>query len=131
MKLLPIFLAKFQHEFCFSGVQGQFCGPCLKNRYGEEATVALLDPKWCCPLCRGICNCSICRNKKGMRPTGILAPIALDQGHVSVHHFLESLNGKGDFPEEDEKYLSENNSNNMKLRLDSLMESRKPVLLGE
>lgn len=27
-----------------SGVRGLFCGPCLKNRYGEEVKEALLDP---------------------------------------------------------------------------------------
>lgn len=26
------------------GVRGQFCGPCLRNRYGEEVRTALLDP---------------------------------------------------------------------------------------
>ncbi|MEJ1283887.1 cell division cycle associated 7 like [Cricetulus griseus] len=26
------------------GVRGQFCGPCLRNRYGEDVRTALLDP---------------------------------------------------------------------------------------
>lgn len=26
------------------GVRGQFCGPCLRNRYGEEVRDALLNP---------------------------------------------------------------------------------------
>lgn len=26
------------------GVRGQFCGPCLKNRYGEDVRDALLNP---------------------------------------------------------------------------------------
>ncbi|KTG04210.1 hypothetical protein cypCar_00026481 [Cyprinus carpio] len=26
------------------GVKGQFCGPCLRNRYGEDVRAALLDP---------------------------------------------------------------------------------------
>lgn len=26
------------------GVRGQFCGPCLRNRYGEEVHDALLNP---------------------------------------------------------------------------------------
>uniref|UniRef100_A0A2K5PC15 Zinc-finger domain-containing protein n=1 Tax=Cebus imitator TaxID=2715852 RepID=A0A2K5PC15_CEBIM len=43
------------------GVRGQFCGPCLRNCYGEEVRDALLDPNWHCPPCRGICNCSFCR----------------------------------------------------------------------
>lgn len=31
------------------GVRGQFCGPCLRNRYGEDVRSALLDPDWVCP----------------------------------------------------------------------------------
>lgn len=46
------------------GVRGQFCGVCLKNRYGENAKDALLDPEWKCPPCRGVCHCSICRQNK-------------------------------------------------------------------
>lgn len=79
------------------GVRGQFCGPCLINRYGEDAVQVLRDPKWKCPPCRGICNCSICRTREGKRPTGILAPLAFRCGHNSVKDFLLSLNGKGDF----------------------------------
>ncbi|XP_015282597.1 PREDICTED: cell division cycle-associated protein 7-like [Gekko japonicus] len=30
------------------GVRGQFCGPCLRNRYGEEVRTALLNPNWHC-----------------------------------------------------------------------------------
>lgn len=29
--------------FCV-GAKGQFCGPCLKNRYGEDVRAVLLDP---------------------------------------------------------------------------------------
>lgn len=29
--------------FCV-GAKGQFCGPCLKNRYGEDVCTVLLDP---------------------------------------------------------------------------------------
>lgn len=78
------------------GVRGQFCGPCLGNRYGEDAIKALKDPNWICPPCRGICNCSICRTREGKRPTGILAPLAFRHGHNSVKDFLQSLNGKGE-----------------------------------
>ncbi|KAG5836504.1 hypothetical protein ANANG_G00256020 [Anguilla anguilla] len=58
------------------GIQGQFCGPCLRNRYGEDVRTALLDPAWRCPPCRGICNCSFCRQRDGRCPTGILFPLA-------------------------------------------------------
>ena len=89
--------------FCRSGscigVRGQFCGVCLLIRYGEDASVALVDPKWECPPCRGVCNCSICRSRDGKRPTGILAPLAFRNGHKSVLDFLTSLKGLGDAKE--------------------------------
>lgn len=87
------------------GVRGQFCGPCLFNRYGEEATVVLKDPNWKCPPCRGLCNCSICRTREGKRPTGILAPIAFKYGHKSVKDFLLTLDGEGDHISESEDNL--------------------------
>ncbi|TSO47169.1 Cell division cycle-associated 7-like protein [Bagarius yarrelli] len=40
-----------RNPYC-QGVKGQFCGPCLRNRYGEDVRTALLDPTWECPLCR-------------------------------------------------------------------------------
>lgn len=96
------------------GVRGQFCGPCLINRYGEDAAVALRDPNWKCPPCRGICNCSICRTREGKRPTGILAPLAFKYGHNSVKDFLQSLNGKGDIKKDQDngnvKTTQRNNS---------------------
>lgn len=30
------------------------------------------NPNWICPVCRGICNCSLCRQAKGWPPTGTL-----------------------------------------------------------
>ena len=72
------------------GVRGQFCGPCLKGRYGESAIEALKDTNWACPPCRGLCNCSICRTRRGRRPTGILAPVAQEEGYSSVMDYLQS-----------------------------------------
>jgi len=73
------------------GVQGAFCGVCLKNRYGQDARQALRDPDWKCPPCIGKCNCSICRTRAGKCATGILIPLARDRGHESVMHYLDSL----------------------------------------
>ncbi|XP_071842707.1 cell division cycle-associated 7-like protein [Apostichopus japonicus] len=73
------------------GVRGQFCGPCLRNRYGEDAKHALLDPDWTCPPCRGICNCSFCRKKAGRHATGILIHLAKERGYHSVREYLDSL----------------------------------------
>lgn len=73
------------------GVRGMFCGPCLKNRYGEDVREALLNPKWMCPPCRGLCNCSICRNRNGKSATGILINIARARGFDNVKDYLESL----------------------------------------
>ncbi|XP_013859597.1 cell division cycle-associated protein 7 [Austrofundulus limnaeus] len=76
------------------GIQGQFCGPCLRNRYGEDVKKALLDPNWKCPPCRGICNCSFCRQRDGRCPTGILFPLAQYCGFSDVHSYLTSLRDK-------------------------------------
>ncbi|KAM4627037.1 cell division cycle-associated protein 7 [Discoglossus pictus] len=73
------------------GVRGQFCGPCLKNRYGEEVRTALLDPDWHCPPCRGICNCSFCRQRNGRCATGVLVYLAKYHGYDNVHAYLKSL----------------------------------------
>lgn len=74
-----------------SGVRGMFCGPCLKNRYGEDVREALMDARWMCPPCRGLCNCSICRNRSGKGATGILINIARARGFDNVKDYLESL----------------------------------------
>ncbi|CAB1453407.1 unnamed protein product [Pleuronectes platessa] len=76
------------------GIHGQFCGPCLRNRYGEDVRKALLDPEWKCPPCRGICNCSFCRQRDGRCPTGILFPLAQYHGFSDVHSYLSSLRSK-------------------------------------
>ncbi|XP_032435707.1 cell division cycle-associated 7-like protein [Xiphophorus hellerii] len=73
------------------GVKGQFCGPCLKNRYGEDVCTVLLDPTWSCPICRGMCNCSLCRKKEGRCATGTLVALARYNGHDNVHEYLESI----------------------------------------
>ncbi|XP_058474866.1 cell division cycle-associated 7-like protein [Solea solea] len=76
--------------FCV-GAKGQFCGPCLKNRYGEDVRTVLLDPTWSCPICREMCNCSLCRKKEGRCATGILVGLARYNGHDNVHKYLESI----------------------------------------
>ncbi|XP_060033685.1 cell division cycle-associated protein 7 isoform X2 [Erinaceus europaeus] len=73
------------------GVRGQFCGPCLRNRYGEEVRDALRDPNWHCPPCRGICNCSFCRQRDGRCATGVLVYLAKYHGFGNVHAYLKSL----------------------------------------
>ncbi|GAU47354.1 hypothetical protein TSUD_190200, partial [Trifolium subterraneum] len=69
-------------------VQGQFCGDCLYMRYGEHVLEALADPTWKCPVCRGICNCSLCRQAKGWAPTGALYKKTSQLGYKSVAHYL-------------------------------------------
>ncbi|MEQ2191458.1 hypothetical protein XENOCAPTIV_029002 [Xenoophorus captivus] len=71
------------------GVRGQFCGPCLRNRYGEEVRDALLNPEWQCPPCRGICNCSFCRAREGRCATGVLVYLAKHHGFDNVHAYLK------------------------------------------
>ncbi|CAH8360592.1 unnamed protein product [Eruca vesicaria subsp. sativa] len=66
-----------------------FCHKCLLNRYGEKAEeVGALDD-WHCPKCRGICNCSFCRKKRGQSPTGILTHKAKASGLSSVSELLD------------------------------------------
>ena len=74
-------------ESCI-GIRGQFCGPCLRNRYGESVKEALLDPTWSCPPCRNICNCSFCMVKRGRRCTGQLIGVARQNGYQDVRSFL-------------------------------------------
>ncbi|XP_011039248.1 PREDICTED: uncharacterized protein LOC105135871 isoform X2 [Populus euphratica] len=69
-------------------VQGQFCGDCLYMRYGEHVLEALENPNWLCPVCRGICNCSLCRQAKGWPPTGTLYRKISSLGYKSVAHYL-------------------------------------------
>ncbi|NXA35099.1 CDA7L protein, partial [Eudromia elegans] len=71
------------------GVRGQFCGPCLRNRYGEDVKSALVDPEWMCPPCRGICNCSYCRRRDGRCATGMLIHLAKFCGYDNVKEYLE------------------------------------------
>lgn len=78
------------------GVKGQFCGPCLRNRYGEEVRTALLDPTWVCPICREVCNCSLCRKRDGRCATGALTHLAKFYGHDNVKEYLESLRNEAD-----------------------------------
>ncbi|KAG9144510.1 hypothetical protein Leryth_010730 [Lithospermum erythrorhizon] len=68
--------------------QGQFCGDCLYIRYGEHVLEAKQNPNWICPVCRGICNCSLCRHAKGWPPTGSLYRKISALGYKSVAHYL-------------------------------------------
>ncbi|XP_022148527.1 uncharacterized protein LOC111017154 [Momordica charantia] len=72
---------------CNSG-QGQLCGDCLYVRYGENVMEVNMDPKWICPVCRGICNCSLCRQSKGWEPTGAIYRKVRNLGFKSVAHYL-------------------------------------------
>ncbi|XP_078158875.1 uncharacterized protein LOC144554430 [Carex rostrata] len=69
-------------------VKGQFCGDCLYMRYGENVLEAIKKPDWICPVCRGICNCSLCRLKKGWKPTRTLYNKVVNLGYKSVAHYL-------------------------------------------
>ncbi|KAJ0256065.1 Zinc-finger domain of monoamine-oxidase A repressor R1 protein [Hirschfeldia incana] len=87
-----------------------FCHKCLLNRYGEKAEEVggLVD--WRCPKCRGICNCSFCRKKRGQSPTGILTHKAKASGHSSVSQLLE-VEGHEKFSYQKKKPKLENVSN--------------------
>lgn len=69
-------------------LRGQFCGDCLFMRYGENVVETSKNKYWACPGCRGICNCSCCRIKKGWAPTGSMYRLALKLNFKSVAHYL-------------------------------------------
>ncbi|MED6210744.1 hypothetical protein PIB30_067019 [Stylosanthes scabra] len=68
--------------------QGQLCGDCLYTRYGENLLEVNENPKWTCPSCRGICNCSRCRKANGWMPTGNIYRKVSKLGFKSVAHYL-------------------------------------------
>ncbi|XP_045599040.2 uncharacterized protein [Procambarus clarkii] len=76
------------------GLRGFFCGPCLRTRYGEDARKALLDPDWCCPVCRGICNCSLCRKAFGQQAVGQIVQRLGKMGYNNVQQYLDSKSNK-------------------------------------
>nr|GMD58676.1 cell division cycle-associated protein 7-like [Ipomoea batatas] len=80
-------------------VQGQFCGDCLYMRYGEHVLEANCNPDWICPVCRGICNCSLCRQAKGWAPTGPLYKKIKNLGYESVAHYLVQTHRANTNPE--------------------------------
>jgi hypothetical protein len=59
-----------------------YCYRCLSNRYNEKTKEILSHNElraghvndagytWECPLCRGICNCSLCRKKMELNSLG-------------------------------------------------------------
>ncbi|KAJ6288572.1 hypothetical protein OIU76_024539 [Salix suchowensis] len=63
-------------------------GTVLWRLYGEHVLEALENPNWLCPVCRGICNCSFCRQAKGWPPTGTLYRKISSLGYKSVAHYL-------------------------------------------
>lgn len=78
---------------------GELCGIMicyrdLKGRYGEDMEEVLATGTWSCPVCRGTCNCSFCRRKRGKAPTGILKHKAQKEGFDSVHEYLVWLGEK-------------------------------------
>ena len=60
---------------------------------------ALADPSWQCPPCRNICNCSICRRRGGVEPTGKKYRQSKAEGFKSVREFLDSV-GKSEIDHE-------------------------------
>ncbi|KAE9590275.1 putative transcription factor C2H2 family [Lupinus albus] len=70
----------------------KFCQKCLFNRYGEEAEQVDMLSDWKCPKCRGKCNCSCCRKKQGLVPTGQLVKTAKASGFKSVDELLHNAN---------------------------------------
>ncbi|XP_019442790.1 PREDICTED: uncharacterized protein LOC109347408 isoform X1 [Lupinus angustifolius] len=79
----------------------KFCQKCLFNRYGEEVDQVELLSNWSCPKCRGNCNCSFCRKKQGLVPTGQLVKTAKASGFKSVDELLHNANSVSVSPMEE------------------------------
>lgn len=80
-------------------ITGQFCGPCLKNRYTESVADALNNPEWECPPCRNICNCSICRSENSGKKEN-LAPAIRQIRNSQINDYFKPI-GKKDLLEKD------------------------------
>lgn len=73
-----------------------FCGMCLKNRHGEDLQQAINSGCWVCPRCRGscgegcdtCCNCSFCRLRVNLQPTGNCKKHVLAAGFDNAHDWL-------------------------------------------
>lgn len=64
-----------------------FCGPCLANRFGQNASDMVQRGAWACPVCLDFCNCSgaNCRRAQlGLEPTASLIHEAQAYGYSSV-----------------------------------------------
>ena len=78
---------KAQCSQCLSS----WCSSCLDCRYGQNVDEVSELENWQCPLCLGICNCSLpkChRGRMGWLPTNQLANEAVNLGYRSVAHYL-------------------------------------------
>ncbi|XP_010437280.1 PREDICTED: uncharacterized protein LOC104721070 isoform X2 [Camelina sativa] len=102
---------------CNPSVRGQFCGDCLYMRYGEHVLEALENVNWICPVCRGICNCSLCRTQNGWLPTGAAYRKILKLGYKSVAHYLIQTNKQSETSEDDETDAAEDNQASAKRSL--------------
>ena len=65
---------------CSLTLQGVLCGDCLFMRYGENILEVKEKDEWTCPVCRGLCNCSNHRIRRGWAPTGSLYRHAIAEG---------------------------------------------------
>ncbi|GFP84419.1 cell division cycle-associated protein 7 [Phtheirospermum japonicum] len=66
----------------------KLCRKCLLDRYGEKAEEVAAFQGWCCPKCRGICNCIVCMQKKGHQPTAVLTYTTKATGFSTVTEML-------------------------------------------
>ncbi|MEW5312521.1 MAG: hypothetical protein WDW38_004151 [Sanguina aurantia] len=67
--------------------RGFWCGACLYLRHGEILSEVRHNPRWHCPACRDICNCSggtCLRAVRGLEPTKQLAGEAMQLGYRST-----------------------------------------------
>ncbi|KAK9901924.1 hypothetical protein M0R45_001795 [Rubus argutus] len=86
-------------------VQGKFCGDCLDMGYGENVIEANQNPDWVCPVCRGICNCSLCLRGKELMHDNIKEE--MEEGHLVGKEEMKEVTfmGSENVPAEDVRKL--------------------------
>jgi len=123
---------------CTNRVDGGLCGVmldalCLTGRYGESLDDAIAG-NWVCPKCRGVCNCSICRKKSGLAPTGQLKNLASELGFSSVMDYLSHQPPRKSRSTTERKIVktrSEDKENDVKQPSCKIGRIRKPLIVVE
>ncbi|XP_058010524.1 uncharacterized protein LOC110664378 isoform X2 [Hevea brasiliensis] len=112
----------------YDQVKGKTCHQC---RYGEHVLEAIENPNWICPVCRGICNCSLCRQSKGWAPTGALYRKISSLGYKSVAHYLIQTQRSQNTSEKDSVTVSQVSAKRSLPFSDMEIPSERPPIIND